>query len=208
MPTVAVYNKEGARVGEIELSEAVFGQEVHATALYETVNMYLANQRQGTVATKTRGEVRGGGRKPWRQKGTGRARHGSIRSPLWVGGGTVFGPQPREYRYAVPKKVRRLALVSALSDKVKKGHLVVLDDLALPAPRTKEMSSLLDRIGIKGEKTLIVLPKQDRNVELSARNLPEVKTARADDLNAYEVMASQRLVMTREAVARVEEVWA
>lgn len=208
MPTVAVYNKEGARIGEIELSDALFGQEVHAPALYEAVKMYLANQRQGTVATKTRGEVRGGGRKPWRQKGTGRARHGSIRSPLWVGGGTVFGPQPREYRYAVPKKVRRLALVSALSDKVKKGRLLVLDDLALSAPRTKEMSSLLDRIGIKGEKTLIVLPKQDKNVELSARNLPEVKTARADDLNAYEVMASQRLVMTREAVARVEEVWA
>ena len=204
MPKVSVYNQEGQPVGEIELSDTVFGAEVNEALLHQAVVMYLANQRQGTASTKTRGEVRGGGRKPWRQKGLGRARHGSIRSPIWVGGGVVFGPKPRDYRQAMPKKARRAALRSALSAKVRDGALIVLDDLKLAQPKTKEMAGVLKRLGAD-RKPLIVLGERDPNVELSARNLPGAGTAQAADINVYQVLAHDPLVLTRAAVAKLEE---
>ncbi|MGE5578045.1 MAG: 50S ribosomal protein L4 [Syntrophothermus sp.] len=207
MPKVAVFNVQGQQVGEMALNDEIFGIEVNEAAIHDTVVMQLANRRQGTVASKTRGLVRGGGRKPWRQKGTGRARHGSIRSPLWVGGGTIFGPNPRSYKYRIPKKVRRLALKSALSAKVGSGELVVLDNLALTQPKTREMVGILDNLKVT-DKALIVIPGKDVNVELSARNIPGVKTLSAGDLNVYDIVAHDRLVITKEAVAKVEEVLA
>ena len=204
MPKVSVYNQQGQPVGEIELSETVFGAEVNEALLHQAVVTYLANQRQGTASTKTRGEVSGGGRKPWRQKGLGRARHGSIRSPIWVGGGVVFGPKPRDYRLGMPKKARRAALRSALSAKVREGALIVLDDLQLPEPKTKEMAAVLKRLS-SDRKPLIVLAERNPNVELSARNLPGADTAQAEDINVYQVLAHDRLVITRAAVAKLEE---
>jgi len=204
MPKVSVYNQEGQPVGEIELSDTVFGAEVNEALLHQAVVMYLANQRQGTASTKTRGEVRGGGRKPWRQKGLGRARHGSIRSPIWVGGGVVFGPKPRDFRQDMPKKARRAALRSALSAKVRDGALIVLDDLKLAQPKTKAMVGVLKRLAAE-RKPLIVLGERNPNVELSARNLPGAATAQAEDVNVYQVLSHDRLVLTRAAVAKLEE---
>jgi len=204
MPKVSVYNQQGQPVGEIELSETVFGAEVNEGLLHQAVVMYQANQRQGTASTKTRGEVSGGGRKPWRQKGLGRARHGSIRSPIWKGGGVVFGPKPREFRQEMPKKARRAALRSALSAKVREGALIVLDDLQLPQPKTREMAAVLQRLSAE-RKPLIVLGERNPNVELSARNLPGAGTMQAEDINVYQVLAHDRLVVTRAAVAKLEE---
>lgn len=204
MPKVAVYNLEGQTVGEMELSDVVFGAPVNEALLHQAVVMYLANQRQGTASTKTRGEVRGGGRKPWRQKGTGRARHGSIRSPIWVGGGVVFGPKPREYRQKMPKKARRAALRSALSEKVREGNLIVLESLTLPEPKTKLMAGVLNRLAAE-RKPLIVLAERDRNVELSTRNLPGAATMQATDVNVYQVLVHDKLVLTKDAVAKLEE---
>lgn len=204
MPKVSVYNLEGREVGEIELSDTVFGAPVNEALLHEAVVMYLHNQRQGTASTKTRAEVRGGGRKPWRQKGTGRARHGSIRSPIWVGGGVTFGPKPREFRKAMPKKARRAALRSALSSKLNSGDLIVLEELQMAEPKTKEMAAILSRFN--GErKPLIVMAERDRNVELSTRNLPGAGTARAQDINVYQVLNHNKLLLTRDAVALLEE---
>lgn len=204
MPKVPVYNTAGEQVAELELSEAVFAAPYNPSLLHQAVVMYQANRRQGTASTKTRAEVSGGGRKPWRQKGLGRARHGSIRSPIWVGGGVVFGPKPREYRQSMPKKARRAALRSALSAKVRAGELIVLDDLQLGQPKTKEMANVLKRLSAE-RKPLIVLGERNRNVELSARNLPGAETAQAEDINVYQVLAHDRLVMTRAAVAKLEE---
>ncbi|MEW6459448.1 MAG: 50S ribosomal protein L4 [Bacillota bacterium] len=207
MPTAAVFNIEGQQVGEIELSEAVFGQPVNDAVLHEVVVMQLANRRQGTHDTKTRSEVRGGGKKPWRQKGTGRARHGTIRSPIWRGGGIVFGPHPRDYSYRVPKKVKRLALKSALATKVGAGRILVLDALELPGPKTKEMARILANLKA-GEGALVVTAERNVNVEKSARNLPGVKSLEARQLNVYDLLNHPHLIMTRDAVARVEEVLA
>ncbi|MBO8142867.1 MAG: 50S ribosomal protein L4 [Firmicutes bacterium] len=204
MPKVSVYNQDGQPVGEIELSERVFGAPVNEALLHQAVVVYLNNQRQGTASTKTRGEVRGGGRKPWRQKGLGRARHGSIRSPIWVGGGVVFGPKPREYRQQMPQKARQAALRSALSAKVQAGELVVVDELRLAQPKTREMGHILRRLNAD-RKPLIVLGDRSPNVELSARNLPGAGTAQARDVNVYEVLAHDKLVLTRDAVAKLEE---
>lgn len=204
MPKVSVYNMEGQAVGEIELSDTVFGAAVNEPLLHEAVVIYLNNQRQGTASTKTRAEVRGGGRKPWRQKGTGRARHGSIRSPIWVGGGVTFAPKPRDYRKALPKKARRAALRSALSAKVNEGNLIVLDELTLPEPKTKEMATLLSRFP-EHRKPLIVLAERDRNVELSARNLPRTRTTQARDINVYQLLYHDKVLVTRDAVAMLEE---
>lgn len=208
MPKVSVYNMEGQTVGEIELSDEVFAAEVNEPLLHEAVVAYLANQRQGTVGTKTRAEVRGGGRKPWRQKGLGRARHGSIRSPLWVGGGTVFGPKPREYRLKMNKKARRQALRSALSGKVRDGALVVVDELQLAEPKTRTMVGILSRLGAGADGALIVTRDTNENVQRAARNIEGVNTAAATGLNVYQIMAHAKLVMTRDAVAAVEEVLA
>lgn len=207
MPKVAVYNTQGEQVGEIELKDEIFGVPVNQAVLHEVMVMYQANQRRGTHDTKTRGEVSGGGRKPWRQKGTGRARHGSIRSPIWRHGGIVFGPHPRDYSYEVPKKVRRLALKSALSARVQEGKLLVLDKLEMDAPRTKEMVRILNNLKVN-DKALVVTGDRNVNVAKSARNLPGVNSVEASLLNAYDVLRHGTLVMTRDAVARVEEVLA
>jgi large subunit ribosomal protein L4 len=199
-----MYNVKGEKTGEINLAETVFGVTVNQSVMHDAVVSYLASLRRGTHATKTRGLVSGGGRKPWRQKGTGRARQGSIRAPQWVGGGTVFGPTPRDYGYKLPRKMRRLALKSALSSKVLSGELIVLDELAIAGPKTKEMVAILGNL--KAQKALVITATEDFNVELSARNLPGVKAADTSELNVYDILAYDRLVMTKDAVARVEEV--
>lgn len=205
MPKVAVYNKEGATVGEITLSDAVFGAEVNPGLLHEVVQMYLANQRQGTSDTKTRAEVSGGGKKPWRQKGTGRARQGSTRAPHWRHGGVVFGPHPREYGWTMPKKARRAALRQALSAKVARGDLLVLDSFELEAPKTREVVALLKNLNAQG-KAFIVTAEENVNIYKSARNIPGVRVNAARNLNVYEVLAGGKLVLTKDAVAKVEEV--
>lgn len=206
MPTVSVYNLEGTKIGEHELDEAVFGVQPNPGLLHQAVVTYLANQRVGTATAKTRAEVRGGGRKPWPQKHTGRARHGSIRSPLWRKGGVTFGPRPRDFRLAMPKRVRRLALRQALSSKVAEGALVLVDRWEVAEPKTRLVAEALRRLGA-GDKALIVTANGDPNLVLSARNLPGVTTMRADDLNAYEVLAHRQLIMTVDAAERAEEVF-
>lgn len=206
MPTVALYNISGEQVGELTLKDDIFGVEVHESVLHDAVVMQLAGRRLGTHDTKTRSEVSGGGRKPWRQKGTGRARHGTIRSPIWRGGGIVFGPHPRDYSYSLPKKVRRLALKSALSVKVNSGDILVLDELKLDQPKTKEMAAILNNLKI--DDALLVTADKDESVEKSARNIPNIKPMAATGLNVYDILAYNKLVMTRDAVARVEEVFA
>ncbi|NPV74451.1 MAG: 50S ribosomal protein L4 [Pelotomaculum sp.] len=206
MPTVALYNTNGEQVGELALKDEIFGVEVREPVLHDAVVMHLANRRLSTHDTKTRSEVRGGGRKPWRQKGTGRARHGSIRSPLWRGGGIIFGPHPRDYSYSLPRKVRRLALKSALSAKVNSGDILVLDELKLDQPKTKEMARILNNL--KVDDALLVTAEKDEAVERSARNIPNIKPVQAAFLNVYDILAYDKLIMTRDAVARVEEVFA
>ncbi len=206
VPKAPVYNAQGEVVGEVQLSEALFGAEVNEALMHQAVTAYLARQRQGTSSTKGRSEVSGGGRKPWRQKGTGNARVGSIRSPLWRGGGIIFGPKPRDYAADLPKAMRRKALSSALSAKVRDGDLLVLDDLSFPAPKTREMAALLGRLNVQ-QAALIVTPETDPAVVLSARNLPGVDTQRAPNLSAYDVLAHGKVLMTRDAVAKVEEVF-
>ncbi|HUW63744.1 MAG TPA: 50S ribosomal protein L4 [Spirochaetia bacterium] len=205
MPSVSMFNMEGEQVGTLELSEAVFGVPVNEAVLHEVVVMQMANRRRGTADTKTRGEVRGGGRKPWRQKGTGRARAGSSRSPIWRGGGIVFGPHPRDYRYKVPAKVRRLALKSALSAKVAGGDLVVLDQLQFERPRTKDMVRVLEKLSVTGQ-ALVVTAVPEENVNLSARNIPGIKPMEARNVNVYEVLKHTKLVITADAVASLEGV--
>ncbi|ADL06911.1 50S ribosomal protein L4 [Thermosediminibacter oceani] len=207
MPKVALYNMQGQQVGEVELSDSVFGVEVKPEVMHQVVLNYLANQRVGTASTKTRAEVRGGGRKPWRQKGTGRARHGSIRSPLWRKGGIVFGPKPRSYKYTLPKKLKRLALKSALSAKVRDNEIIVLDRLTMEAPKTKEMVKVLSNLKAD-TKSLIVLDASDVNVVKSARNIPGVTTTTVNTLNVYDILNHDKLIMTMDAVKRVEEVYA
>lgn len=207
MPKVSVFNISGDQVGEIELNDAVWGIEPNEHVLHEAVVMQLAGQRQGNHETKTRSEVRGGGRKPWRQKGTGRARHGTTRSPIWRGGGIVFGPHKRSYKYSLPKKVRRLAMKSALSSKVKAGEILVLDELNLAQPRTKEMVGILNKLNVQN-KVLVVTAEVNENVLKSARNIPDVKQVKADGINVYDLLHHDKLVITKEAVAKVEEVLA
>jgi large subunit ribosomal protein L4 len=203
MPTVPVFNIQGSPVGEIALSDAVFGAKVNKALLHEAVVMQLASRRQGTVAVKNRSTVRGGGRKPWRQKGTGQARAGSRRSPLWTGGGTIFGPMPRDYDYNLPKKARRQALKAALSSKVVAGELIVVDDLNLNEPKTKVMQEILGNL--KANKALLVISQVDDNVIKSARNLPGVATMATEGLNVYDILAHDHLVITKNAVGKVEE---
>lgn len=205
MPNVAVYNKEGANVGEITLSDAIFAAEVNTGLLHEVVNMYLANQRQGTHDTKTRSEVSGGGRKPWRQKGTGRARQGSTRSPQWRHGGVAFGPHPRKYGWTMPKKARRVALRSALSAKFAAGEIVILDAFELEAPKTKEVTALLKTFEVS-KKAFIVTAETNLNVYKSARNIPGVGAEAARNINVYGVLNGGKLFITKDAVAKIEEV--
>ena len=206
MANVAVINMNGENVGSIELNDAIFGIEANEHVMHLAVVQYLANQRQGTQSAKTRAEVRGGGRKPWRQKGTGRARQGSTRSPQWTGGGVVFAPKPRSYSFKLNKKVKRLALQSALSSKVAENKIIVLDELTLPEIKTKEMAKVLGNI--KCGKALIVMNGSNTNVMLSARNIPDVKTASVNTINVYDILKYNTLVVTKEAVAKIEEVYA
>ena len=206
MANVAVLNMAGAQVGTIELNDAIFGIEANEQVMHLAVVQYLANQRQGTQSTKTRAEVRGGGRKPYRQKGTGRARQGSIRSPQWVGGGVVFAPKPRDYSFKLNKKVKRLALQSALSTKVAEGKIIVLDELTLSEVKTKEMVKVLGNI--KCDNALIVMDGSNENVMLSARNIPTVKTASVNTINVYDLLKYNNLVVTKEAVEKIQEVYA
>lgn len=207
MPSLVVYNTKGERVREIEVSDLVFGSEINESLMHAAVVRYLAGQRRGTAKTKTRAEVRGGGRKPWRQKGTGRARHGSIRSPIWTGGGVVFGPTPRDYTKKMNKKARRRALYSALSAKAQAGQIVVVDEFAFTEPKTKRMVEVLNNLKVDG-KALIVTAESDLNVVKSARNLPHVNTTIAPTLNVYDILNCEKLVMTEAAVRKVEEVFA
>ncbi|HNU79197.1 MAG TPA: 50S ribosomal protein L4 [Bacillota bacterium] len=206
MPNVALYNISGKQVGEIELNENIFGVDVNVEAMQQVVKMYLANQRQGTQSALTRAEVRGGGIKPWRQKGTGRARHGSIRSPQWKKGGIVFAPKPRSYRYTVPKKIKRIAMKSALSSKANENSIVVIEELNFDAPKTKQVVSLLENLKIDS-KTLIVLADNNENVVKSARNIDGVKATFVNTLNVYDILKYDKFVITKDAVKKVEEVY-
>lgn len=208
MPELALYNIDGQKSGNVDLKDTVFSVEVNEHVVHEAVVAQLAAKRVGTAKTKTRGEVAGGGRKPWRQKGTGRARHGSIRSPLWVGGGTTFGPQPRKYNKKLPKKVKKLAVKSALTAKVEEGNLVVVDQFDFAAPKTKEMVSVLSKFDAADAKVLIVLSEKNENVYKSARNLPGVRVVTPTKVTVYDVLNSNKVIMTKEAVAKVEEVLA
>lgn len=207
MPKVALYNIAGEQIGDLELNESVFGVEINEGLVHQAVVMQLASQRLGTHATKTRGQVRGGGRKPWKQKGTGRARCGSTRSPIWVGGGTVFGPTPRSYGFSMPRKQRRLALKCALSDKVNSGELIVLDSLDFAQPKTKEVVKMLGDLKVL-KKALIVTAEEAENVEKSSRNIPGVKAISSRGLNVYDILNHNNLIVTKDAVARIEEVLA
>jgi large subunit ribosomal protein L4 len=207
MPKVAVYNVDGSQVGDIELAEGVFGIQPNTHVLHSAVVLQQAAVRQGTHKTKGRSEVRGGGRKPWKQKGTGRARQGSIRSPQWKGGGVVFGPTPRGYGFKLPRKVRRLAIKSALSSKVATNEFIVLDQLSLSAPKTKDIAKLLSNLKVS-RKALVVTADFDNVVALSARNIPGVKFVAADGISVLDVMFHDKLIITKDAVAKVEEVFA
>ena len=206
MANVTVYNMEGNEVGTMELNDAVFGVEINEHLVHLAVVRQLANKRQGTQKAKTRSEVRGGGRKPWRQKGTGHARQGSIRAPQWTGGGVVFAPVPRDYEVKMNKKERRAALKSALTSKVQENKLVVVDSLALAEAKTKEMQKVLTNL--KADKALVVTADDDQKVVLSARNIADVQTATVNTINVYDVMKHNTVVVTKDAVASIEEVYA
>ena len=207
MPKVSVYNIEGKKVSDIDLKEEIFGIEPNEAIIHSVLVNYLANQRQGTQSTKTRAEVRGGGRKPWRQKGTGRARQGSIRAPQWIKGGIALGPKPRSYRYTVNKKERQLAVKSMLSMKVLEQTLVVVDKLAFEEIKTKNMVSALNNLKVTG-KTLVMLPEKNENVQKSSRNIEGVKTTLVNTINVYDLLKYNNLVVTLDTVKKLEEVYA
>jgi large subunit ribosomal protein L4 len=202
MPVLDVYDIDNQIVSQLEVSDAVFGVEVNEAALYETVRMQMLSRRLGTASTKERGDIRGGGKKPWRQKGTGRARAGTSRSPLWRGGGTVFGPHPRDYSIRVPKKVRRLALISALSLKMKEQRIIVLKDFPLEAVKTREFKAVFDRFGLK--KALFVLDQPNPVLEKSSRNIQGVKLIRAEGINVYDLLNHDHVVMLEPSVKKIE----
>ena len=206
MAKVSVYNMKGDEVGNIELNDEIFGADVNEHLIYMAVKQQLANRRQGTQKAKTRSEVSGGGRKPWRQKGTGHARQGSTRSPQWTGGGVVFAPVPRDYSFKMNKKEKRAALKGALTDKVQKGGIIVLDELKMEEKKTKAFAEVMKNIKAEG-KSYVVIGDNDQNVILSARNLPGVKTSVSDLINVYDIMNAKTLVVTKEAVAKIEEVF-
>ncbi len=207
MPTVEVFNMTGQKVSDMELAENVFGVEINEGLVHQAVVMQLASQRLGTHATKTRGMVRGGGRKPWKQKGTGRARSGSTRSPIWVGGGTIFGPHPRSYAFSMPRKQRRLAIKCALTDKVNNKDFIVLENLEFSAPKTKDVVKMLSDFSIDN-KALIITADFVENVEKSSHNIPGVKAINSNGLNVYDILNHNKLFITKDAVARIEEVLA
>lgn len=205
MPKATLFNAEGVQVGDVDLREDIFGVPVNEHVLHQAVVRHLANQRSGTAATKGRGEVQGTGRKPWRQKGTGRARAGSIRSPLWRGGGITFGPKPRCYKQALPRKMRRLALKSALSDRAEEGAVVVIEDFQLEVPKTKEAVKLLQSLDAAGN-TLIITGEEDLQLKRAMRNIPGVCLTLVDQMNTYDVLAADKVIITQEALTRIGEV--
>ena len=207
MPKIDVYNIEGKKVSDIELADSVFGIEPNEKIVHSVLVNYMANQRQGTSNTKTRAEVAGGGRKPWRQKGTGRARQGSIRAPQWIKGGIALGPKPRSYKYTVNKKERQLAVKSVLSSKVLENELVVVDSLPLNDIKTKEMVKALSNLKVEG-KALIMLPEKNEKVQKSARNIEGVKTTLVETINVYDLLKYNKLVVTEDTVKKLEEVYA
>ena len=206
MANVSVYNMEGKEVGTIELNDAVFGVEVNEHLVHLAVVQQLANKRQGTQKAKTRAEVSGGGRKPWRQKGTGHARQGSTRSPQWTGGGVVFAPTPRDYSFKMNKKEKQLALKSALTSKVNDSKLIVVDELKMEAIKTKDFKAVMTNLN--ANKALVVMAEKDVNVVMSAKNIPDVKTALTSTINVYDIMKAGTVVLTKDAVAKIEEVYA
>ena len=207
MPNVAVLDMAGKKVGTVDLADSIFGIEPNAAVMHQLVVSYLANQRQGTQSALTRSEVSGGGRKPWRQKGTGRARQGSTRAPQWYHGGVVFAPKPRDYRFSVNKKVRRLAMKSAFSTKAQGSEIIVVDSIALEAIKTKSIANMLEALGLE-KKALIVLPTVDEKVIKSARNIAGVKTAQVNELNVYDILNADKLIIAKDALAKIEEVYA
>ncbi|MEZ0536804.1 50S ribosomal protein L4 [Caldicellulosiruptoraceae bacterium PP1] len=208
MPKVPVYNIEGHQVGEYELSDLVFGIEVNEHVLHQAVVAHLANRRQGTFAAKTRSEVRGGGRKPWRQKGTGRARQGSITAPTWRKGGVVFAKKPRDFSIDLPKKVKRLALKSALSLKVKESNVIVIDKWDMNEYKTKEVIKVLKNLGLDDKKALIVIPEKNEFLQKSTMNIPTVKTLQVGNLNVFDILKYEKFIILQDAAKKVEEVYA
>ena len=206
MPTVGLFNKEGNKIEDIQLNETIFAAEVNADAMHQVVVALLANKRQGTQSAKTRAEVRGGGIKPWKQKGTGRARQGSIRAPQWIKGGVVFAPKPRDYRMSIPKSMRRVAMLSALTSKVQNDEMVVLDSLTLEAPKTKEVVKMLNAFNAK--KTLIITAEANETVYKSARNIEGVAVLPVNNINVYDLLKYPKVIMTKDAVSKIEEVYA
>ena len=206
MANVAVYNMEGKEVGKLDLNDAVFGVEVNEHLVHMAVLQQLANNRQGTQKAKTRSEVRGGGRKPWRQKGTGHARQGSTRAPQWTGGGVVFAPVPRDYSFKINKKEKRAALKSALSSRVQENKLIVVDELKLDEIKTKKLAEVLKNLNV--EKALVVINDNDQNIVMSARNIPTVKVAQTNTINVFDILKYNTLILTKSAVASIEEVYA
>ena len=204
MPTVGLFNKEGNKIEDIQLNETIFAAEVNADAMHQVVVALLANKRQGTQSAKTRAEVRGGGIKPWRQKGTGRARQGSIRAPQWIKGGVVFAPKPRDYRMSIPKSMRRVAMLSALTSKVQNDEMVVLDSLTLEAPKTKEVVKMLNAFNAK--KTLIITAEANETVYKSARNIEGVAVLPVNNINVYDLLKYPKVIMTKDAVSKIEEI--
>ena len=206
MPTVGVFNKEGNKVADMELNESIFAAEVNEYALHQVVVALLANKRQGTQSTKTRSEVRGGGIKPWRQKGTGRARQGSIRAPQWIKGGIVFAPKPRDYRVSVPKSMRKVAMKSALTSKVQENQMIVLESLNFEAPKTKNIVEMLK--ALEANKALIITAESNEVVYKSARNIQGISIIPANNINVYDLLKYEKLIITKDAVSKIEEVYA
>ena len=206
MAKVALYNMEGTKTGDMEVSDAIFAAEVNKSVLHQVVVNYLANQRQGTQSTKTRTEVRGGGIKPWRQKGTGRARQGSIRAPQWTGGGVVFAPTPRDYSFKMNRKEKRTALKSALTSRVQENKLIVVDELKFDEIKTKKFAEVLKNLNL--DKALVVLNENDEKVVMSAKNIPTVKTTQINTINVYDVLKYNTVVLTKAAAESIEEVYA
>ncbi len=206
MPQIEIINKDNRSVGQTDMPDDIFGVEVKKALLHEVVLNHLANKRQGTASTKTKGRVRGGGRKPYKQKGTGRARAGSIRSPLWKGGGTVFGPQPRDYSYKLPKKVKWLALSSALTAKLVDGEVIVIDDISIAEPKTRVVRGMLDTLGLKG-KVLMIVPEKNEALELASRNIPKVNVARVNELNVYAILSHDKLLISKDAIEKMKEAY-
>jgi large subunit ribosomal protein L4 len=208
MPSTSVYDKEGTKIDTLDLNQKLFGQKSNPSVIHQYVRAYLANQRQGTVKRKSRSEVRGGGAKPWRQKGTGRARAGTNTSPIWVGGGRAFPPQMRDHRIKIPQKIRRLALVSALSSKALRNKIMILDQILIEVPQTKTMVELLNKLRISGSKIIFLFEGMDENLYKSGRNIKGLVFKRASLINPYDLLNSDFLVMTKKALQRLEEVFA